>query len=116
MHHGIIWLILYYTGGTWDGAIPSPWYNELSGSVSDLGLFAAAFALAFHSIHNYRLNKCKTKGCFRIGHHDFVDPTDGVTRKLCYKHHPDVMHKNLTLETIDKIQAKNIEARNGNAG
>jgi hypothetical protein len=54
----------------------------------------------------YRKNNCKRTWCWRLGKHDFTDPTDGVCRLLCWKHHPDVKHKSLDMETIRKIQEK----------
>lgn len=99
------WLIfwhgfVHWTGG--DYGAPAYGYFEPYDWVSGiLGLGVLGIFLT-----NFRKYNCKKKWCWRIGHHEFTDPTDGVTRLLCWKHHPDVVHKHLTDEVIDLIQAK----------
>lgn len=63
-------------------------------------------AIIAAAIVYYRKNNCKAAWCWRLGKHEFTDPTDNVCRLLCWKHHPDVKHKTLDAETIRKIQAK----------
>lgn len=77
-------------------------YLFWSGAGSDLAYLSVAVgALTF-----YRKNNCKRAWCWRIGHHEFSDPSDGVSRLLCWKHHPDVKWKALRREQIEAIQRK----------
>lgn len=69
------------------------------GNILQPALIAAIFIY-------YRKNNCKRTWCPRLGHHEFTDPTDGVSRLLCWRHHPDVKHKTLNADTIQKIQRK----------
>jgi hypothetical protein len=77
------WL-LYHTGGTWKGSVPSPWYNEPSGFVGCLGLFASAIAISFHAAASYRHKNCHVHRCWRIGRHRI----GGTPYVVCRKHHP----------------------------
>ena len=77
-------------------------YLFFSGSGSNLAYLGAAWAAFIY----YRKNNCKRSWCPLIGQHPFTDPEDGVSRLLCWAHHPDVRHKTLKAETIEKIQHK----------
>lgn len=100
----IIWHgMVHWTGSdygtTYGHFVP---YNFLSGIFGGSAFVTGAWVI-FHR-HN-----CARKWCWRIGSHEFRDPADGVTRNLCWKHHPDVQHKNLTDELIRHIHRKRIK-------
>jgi len=77
-------------------------YLFWSGSGSNLGYLSLAGGLLIY----YRKNNCKRSWCPFLGVHQFTDPEDGVSRLLCWMHHPDVKHKTLKAETIRQIQHK----------
>lgn len=79
-------------------------YDMLSGLAS-LGLLGTVIVA-------YRKFFCAKKYCWRMGKHDFKDPKDGVTHKLCWKHHPDVRHKALSEHVINRIHGRRLAARN----
>jgi len=76
--HSILHALLHYTGGD-NGS--GPWYLELSGSVGDIPLFAAAIVLI-------RKHNCHVKGCTSIITH--TDPE--VHAPACKRHH-SLRHK-----------------------
>lgn len=95
----ITWL--YVHAGLNNG--DSPWYLFWSGVGAFLeGL--AALSVIGGIIGWYRRENCKKHWCLRFGKFEFVDPEDGVSRRLCWKHHPDVKHKHLHGSTIREIQ------------
>ncbi len=63
---------------------PSYWYNWWSGAGSDIGELAIAGAL----VSVYRKHNCGVRWCWRVGRHDFADPSTGLTHVLCRRHHP----------------------------
>lgn len=77
-------------------------YLFWSGAGSDLAYLSGFGAFLIY----YRKNNCKKAWCPFIGYHDFTDPKDGITRKLCWVHHPDVRHKTLHSDTIREIQQR----------
>ena len=79
-----------------------PWYAFWSGAGSDLAYLSvfAGFAAA------YRKHNCQVKRCPRLGRHVFTDPADGVARSLCWRHHPDVKHRQLTRARVAEIQRR----------
>lgn len=83
------------------------WGTFWSGFGADLGEFLILGGI----VSWYRARNCKTRGCWRFGHHDFTDPKDGVSRKLCWKHHPDVRHSHLTAKLISEIHERRIAER-----
>ena len=91
-----------------NGAGNSSHYLFWSGAGSDFGELALISAL----VVMYRRLNCKRSWCPFMGMHDFTDPLDGVTRKLCWYHHPDVMHKTLKPHHIERIQARIETERN----
>jgi hypothetical protein len=44
--------------------------------------------------------------CPLHGTHDYTDPETGVTRKLCYAHHPGVKGKNLGRQRLDEARRR----------
>lgn len=97
-----MWHWLQHFFGVYPGDSNSTGYLFWSGSGSDLAylsFLAAALAL-------YRRHNCRVRWCWRIGRHEFTDPADGVMRLLCWRHHPDVKHKNLTAGRIGEIQKR----------
>jgi hypothetical protein len=70
-------------------------YDFLSGiaGLSLLGLL----------LNQLRKWNCGTRWCWRIGRHNFTDPTTGITHVLCRKHHPHHPGKPVTLEHINSI-------------
>lgn len=73
------------------------WYGFWSGLAGDLAVLAAAIAIPWAYL---RKHNCQVRGCFRLGRHEWTDPADGVTRNLCWKHHPDVTHQHVTRERL----------------
>jgi hypothetical protein len=94
---------IYFHAGLNSGE--SPWYLFWSGVFPALeGL--AALSVIGGIVAWYRRGNCKKRWCPRIGHFPFTDPADGVSRLLCWKHHPDVKHKHLHQALIDEIQER----------
>lgn len=73
----------------------SPEYLFWSGIGSDL----AYLTFLAGAVGLYRKHVCQMRWCPRLGRHQYTDP-HGVTRPLCWRHHPDVTHKNLTRERL----------------
>ena len=74
----------------------SPAYLFWSGAGSDLGEIAIVVGI----VSLYRRHNCQVKGCWRIGRHEYADPETGVKRLLCWKHHPDIRHRQLSREHL----------------
>src|SRR5579862_439487 len=72
-----------------DGAGNGSHYLFWSGAGSDLAYIGWVWAGGIY----YRKNNCRKTWCPWLGHHDFTDPLDGVTRRLCDYHHPDVVYQ-----------------------
>ena len=62
-----------------------PFYGFFSGFGSDFGEVSIPIAV----LAILRKLNCHQRGCLVFGHHDWTDPTTGVTYKLCRRHHPD---------------------------
>lgn len=77
-------------------------YLFWSGAGSDLAYLSFLVA----GITLYRRHNCHRAWCPRIGKFEFTDPADGVSRMLCWKHHPDVKYKALHDEAIRKIEQR----------
>lgn len=82
--------------------VSGPWYGFWSGFGSDLSELALVGAL----LGIIRRHNCRVRWCWRIGHHKLTDPDSGAERMLCWRHHPDVHHKNLTRARIAEIQER----------
>lgn len=74
----------------------SPAYLFWSGAGSDLGELAIVVGL----VSIYRRHNCQLKGCWRIGRHEYTEPDTGVKRLMCWRHHPNVAHRQLTRERL----------------
>ena len=83
------WLQAFFGFRGGDGNSSS--YLFWSGAGSDLAYLTFLAA----AVGVYRKHNCRMRWCLRLGRHDYTDP-HGVTRSLCWRHHPDVTHKNLT--------------------
>ena len=94
------WLQVLFGFANGDGN--SPQYLFWSGAGSDLAYLSFAAA----AIGVYRKHNCRMRWCWRLGRHEFTDPADQVTRSLCWRHHPDVKHKQLTAGRVAEIQRK----------
>lgn len=94
------------TGGVWRGTVPSVWYNEWSGFIGDISLIAAALAVLYHSVLNYRKGICRYRRCPRIGHYELIDPDSGVAYKMCWRHHPHVDAKTLSSDRLAQIERR----------
>lgn len=97
------WLV-HWTGGDYPAPYGVPYghlmpYDWLSGilGLSFLGLFLTQF----------RKRNCHVRGCWRLGHHPFTDEATGAVYQLCRRHHPGVLDKPPTKETVDLIHARN---------
>lgn len=93
---------LQHLFGFYNGGGNGSHYLFWSGAGSDL----AYLSFLWGGVVLYRRNNCKRRWCWRLGHHPFTDPSDSVTRLLCWRHHPDVRHKNLTGSRIADIQKR----------
>jgi len=80
----------------------SPHYLFWSGIGSDLA-YLSIFGTA---LIYYRKENCKRSWCPFLGHYEFTNPETGITRKLCWLHHPDVHRKTLSAEHVRDIQRK----------
>lgn len=97
-----MWSWLQYFFGFSAGDGNGSHYLFWSGAGSDL----AYMSFLAGGIALYRKHNCRMRWCWRIGHHPFTDPTDSVMRLLCWRHHPDVKHKNLTSGLVTDIQQR----------
>lgn len=87
------WVQVWFGFASGDGN--SPQYLFWSGAGSDL-VYLTFLGTA---IGLYRKHNCRMRWCWRLGRHEFTDP-HGVTRSLCWRHHPGVTHKNLTRDRL----------------
>jgi hypothetical protein len=85
-----------------NGGGNSSHYLFWSGAGSDLAYLSFLVA----GLTLYRKHNCHKTWCPRIGKFEFEDPADGVKHMLCWKHHPDVKHKTLHPEAIDRIAGR----------
>lgn len=103
---GLFWAVVvshlatFFGFGNGDGN--GSHYLFWSGSGSDLAYLSFLAA----GITVYRKHNCAKRYCWRIGKHAFTDPSDNVTRQLCWKHHPDVKHKTLGPDVIGEIDKR----------
>ena len=97
-----MWHWLAHFFGVASGDSNSPAYLFWSGAGSDLAYLSVLAA----AIGVYRKHNCQMRRCWRIGRHEFTDPDGGVTRAVCWRHHPDVKHKQLTAGRISEIQKR----------
>ena len=63
---------------------------------SGIGSDLAYLSFMWGAIVLYRRHSCRVRWCPRIGRHEWAEPDTGVTRLLCWKHHPDVTRKQLS--------------------
>ena len=82
----MLWRIVGLDGG--------PFYNFYSGLFTVLVVWAGVA----------RAHNCNARWCPRIGRHDFTNPDTGVTRRLCWRHHPEVHSRTVTTARIRDIQ------------
>lgn len=80
----------------------SPAYLFWSGAGSDLAYLSFLYA----GFILYRRHNCQVKFCWRIGKHEFTEPVTGIKRLLCWRHHPDVDHRQLTRERLHMYLGK----------
>ena len=73
------------------------WWSGFGANFGELTLIAGLVALL-------RKHNCETHRCWRIGRHQWIDPTTDLRHTLCRKHHP---HDSLT---ADKIEAREGES------
>ena len=85
-------------------------YNFWSGFGSDIGevVLIGAILGAFKKVN------CHTPGCWRFGSHDWPD-ANGVTHKLCRKHHPQVEQRP-TPAVIAEHEQRKATAQQGSSG
>jgi hypothetical protein len=96
MHH--LWANLMH----WSGSdnVSGPEYGLpgfWSGFGGDITIFAAILAWPWIQ---FKRHNCQVRRCWRIGRHEYRDPDEGVTRLLCWRHHPHVEHKQLTVRHL----------------
>lgn len=73
------------------------WYLFWSGFVGDVTIL---FAILVAPYVQWKRNNCQVVHCWRFGRHPFTE--DNVTRHLCWKHHPDVKRKQLTVKHLQE--------------
>lgn len=95
-----MWSWLQHFFGFENGGGNGSHYLFWSGAGSDL----AYVSFLWGGVVLYRRHNCRMRWCWRIGRHDFT--AGGVTRALCWRHHPDVKHKQLTRGRIADIQER----------
>jgi hypothetical protein len=72
-------------------------YLFWSGFAGDITLVLAVLAAPWIQ---WKRHNCQVRHCCRFGRHPFTDPDDRVTRQMCWKHHPDVKAKQLTVRHL----------------
>lgn len=66
------------------------------------GLLGLGVAGVFFAV--YRKHNCHVRWCLRISHHEFRDPSSGLTYMLCRRHHPDHPgRKPLTVARLERL-------------
>lgn len=82
-----------------------PFYGFWSGFGSDIGEVTILAAV----IGMFRHHNCGVHRCLRLGKHEYE--MDGVTHKLCRKHHPAVPDAPLTHSRILDHHAKRVATK-----
>jgi hypothetical protein len=95
VHH--LWPWLIHVTGSDNGT--GRWYLFWSGFAGDITLLAAILAAPYLQ---WKRHTCQVRRCWRFGRHAFADPEDRVARQLCWKHHPDVQCKQLTVKMLQE--------------
>lgn len=90
-----MWHLFLHITGT--DNVSGLWYGFWSGFGGDLALIGAVIIWPWAHLKRHN---CQVKRCWRIGRHEFTHPDEQVTRQLCWRHHPDVEHKQLTRERL----------------
>jgi hypothetical protein len=98
-HHATSWHWLAHALGIDNGS--GPIYLSWSGWVADLTLLSIPFAV----MAIFRKHNCAVHRCWRLWHHE-ITGDDGVTRKVCHKHHPGVGSKRVKQVHIDQAWAE----------
>jgi hypothetical protein len=93
VHH--LWLQVLHVLGVDDPT--GRWYAWWSGFAGDVTLVAAILTAPYVQ---WKRNNCQVRRCWRFGRHPFTD--EGVTRHLCYLHHPDVQDRQLTVRHLQE--------------
>lgn len=92
-HH--IWAdIMHWTGA--DNPT-GPEYSFWSGFAGDITLLFAILAAPFIQ---WKRASCQVRKCWRFGRHPFTDGP--VTRRLCWRHHPDVKFNQFTVRHLQE--------------
>jgi hypothetical protein len=97
---------LQHAFGFGPGGGNTPQYLFWSGIA---GIIERLIELAAIGAILYWHHNCSRHGCWGYGKYDFTNPDTGITRKLCWKCHPDVHHKHLTDELIGHIHHRQRE-------
>lgn len=95
MHH--LWLEIIHISGVDDPA--GKWYAFWSGFAGDITLLAAILAAPWIQ---WKRASCQVRHCWRFGRHLFTDPDEHVVRHLCWRHHPGVQVKQLTVRHLQE--------------
>lgn len=95
MHH--LWLQFLHILGV-DNA-SGQWYLFWSGFVGDVTIL---FAILVAPYIQWKRHMCQVQHCWRFGRHSFHDPDEHVVRQLCWKHHPGVQDKQLTVRHLQE--------------
>lgn len=95
MHH--LWLQFLHVLGLDDPS--GEWYLFWSGFVGDVTLLAAILVTPYIQ---WKRHTCQVERCWRFGRHSFADPDEHVVRMLCWKHHPRMGAKQLTVRHLQE--------------
>jgi hypothetical protein len=98
-HHATSWHWLAHALGIDNGS--GPIYLSWSGWVADLTLLSVPVAL----LAVFRRHNCAVHRCWRLWHHE-ITGDDGVTHKVCHKHHPAIEDKEVKQSHIDQAWAE----------
>lgn len=99
-HHLLAWSQNSFGFRRGDGE--SPHYLFWSGIGSNLAYLSIIGGVVIY----YRQKNCKRKWCPLIGDYPFTNPETGISRNLCWVHHPRVHDRTLTGARIREIQGK----------
>jgi hypothetical protein len=105
-NHATSWHWLAHALGIDNGS--GPIYLSWSGWAADLTLVSLPFA----ALAIFRKHNCAVHRCWRLSHHE-ITGDDGVTRKVCHRHHPAIGGKRVKASHIDKIWAQQKARQDG---
>ena len=98
-HHATSWHWLAHALGIDNGS--GPIYLSWSGWVADLTLLSIPFA----ALAIFRKHNCTVHRCWRLWRHE-ITGDNGITHKVCHRHHPAGGPKRIEQSHIDQAWAE----------